>query len=370
MKKIILVLFIAAVTFSTTFAQIKSLAKHAQMKVDCKQCHVCDTPTKADPCLILCPRYKIEVVRHSPDEGPNEIIIDKIKTDRDLYKPVKFSHRLHSEMSLMSGGCSACHHFNPPGKIVKCDQCHELKRSRTDLSKPDLKAAYHRQCMDCHYTWDAKVECAECHALNSAPDVKKEKETKPVNVHPKVKEPTKVIYETGSDEGNIVTFFHNEHTSLFNLECTDCHDDESCAKCHNQKELIQKSPLEDAHEKCSSCHDTEDNCSSCHMEKERKPFNHAKATGFNLNKYHSKVACISCHSKDKVFKGLDKNCSSCHDFENEDFDHSVTGIELDDIHIENDCSDCHTESTYSKVSCENCHDEDITYPDYVPGYKK
>jgi hypothetical protein len=365
--KILLVLFICSITVS---AQIKSLAKHAQMNIDCKKCHVCDTPTKADPCLINCPRHKLEVVRRSPDEGPDNIIIDKIKVERDLYKPVQFSHRLHSEMSLMSGGCSSCHHFNPPGNIVKCSECHELNRSRKDLSKPDLKGAYHRQCMDCHYSWDAKVECADCHSLNSESEEKIELEAMPSKGHPEIKEPLKLVYETGSDEGDIVTFFHNEHVSLFNLECTDCHSNESCAQCHDQKEKVEKPILEDAHENCSACHDTEDNCTYCHMENERKPFDHFKSSGFSLTKYHSNVSCISCHQAGKKFTGLNKSCINCHDFEDEDFDHAVTGIELDDIHIENECTDCHTEGVYSKVSCDTCHDEDITYPDSLPGTKK
>ena len=45
----------------------------------------------------------------------------------------------------------------------------------------------------------------------------------------------------------------------------------------------------------------------------------------------------------------------------------VTGLVLDENHIENDCEDCHVNKNYSvKPTCEECHDE-ITYPDKLPG---
>ncbi len=191
------------------------------MSLDCKKCHICDTPTKANPCLVICPRNNIEVERHSPEEGPENIIINKVIADPDLYGPSSFSHKLHAEMSLMSGGCAICHHFNPPGKIVNCSSCHENKRERADLSKPDLKAAFHRQCMGCHQTWEEKTECASCHSLNTK---EAKVETKPYieKAHPPISIPKKIIYETESDEGSIVTFFHNDHSSLFDLSfiCT------------------------------------------------------------------------------------------------------------------------------------------------------
>ena len=53
----------------------------------------------------------------------------------------------------MGGGCENCHHYNTSGPILKCSSCHESSRKREDVSIPDLKGAYHRQCMDCHREW-------------------------------------------------------------------------------------------------------------------------------------------------------------------------------------------------------------------------
>lgn len=366
--------FLSLLSFSAQ-AQINKFSGHEQMQLDCKQCHLCDTPTKAEPCLVQCPRYKIEPVRHSVEEAPNEIIINEVSSENDLYKPVKFSHRLHAEMSLMSGGCATCHHYNPPGKIVKCSTCHEADRSKSTPGKPDLKAAYHRQCMTCHTTWEEKSECKSCHALNIATKEPEPATTVPVNAkiiksHPKISIPQKIVYKTDCEEGTLVTYYHNDHVNKFNLECTDCHNQESCASCHNQKINFTKDQLDDSHDKCSSCHDTENNCSKCHTDSEREPFNHAKSTNFNLQDYHPEVACITCHKSNTEFSGLSNKCENCHKDSDGYFDHAITGIILDETHKEFYCENCHLNNQYKKKpTCTECHEDDISYPKSIPGKK-
>lgn len=349
----------------SSFGQIENLSTHTQMNLDCKKCHICDTPTKANPCLILCPRNKIDVVRHSPLEGPDKILIDIIRNEEDLYGPSSFTHRTHSEMSLMSGGCSTCHHFNPPGAIVKCSNCHETKRQRTDLSKPDLKAAFHRQCMGCHKTWEKESNCESCHRLNSN-TITQKSEAKIVKSHPEISIPIKVVYETESEEGDFVTFFHNDHGSLFGNECSDCHDQESCASCHSEIKL--ESIKEDPHDDCSSCHETQNDCNKCHKENIAKPFNHSRTTGFSLTSYHKSLACNSCHKSKDKFTGLNGSCINCHKNDDDYFDHGISGLELDENHVDLDCSDCHQTNKYSKrPTCDDCHDDDISFPDSTPG---
>lgn len=363
--KIFLAIFLL---YFNLFAQDSKLGLHSQMNIDCKQCHVCDTPTKSDPCLVLCPRYRIEIVRRSPEEGPGEIVLDELKEYSDLYSPVNFTHMLHSEMSLMSGGCSVCHHFNPPGEIVKCSSCHEKQRMRTDISKPDLKAAYHRMCITCHSNWEENVECIDCHELNSAEKMIPAKRPIITEGHPQLIIPTRLVYKTDTEEGQLVTFYHNEHTGIFNRECTDCHSSESCAKCHIKKSSVGVVEPENNHERCSSCHDTEDKCSKCHSENELKPFNHFTSARFNLNKYHAKISCISCHTSNDKFKGLNRNCVSCHKWESDNFDHKVTGMILDETHSDFECEDCHEDTKYDiSPNCINCHEEEVSFPKNQPG---
>ncbi|MCW8809525.1 MAG: hypothetical protein OQJ93_00810 [Ignavibacteriaceae bacterium] len=366
------ILFVLLLAFSI-FVLPNFAQDHSQMKFDCSLCHACETPTKSNPCLIKCPREKMMTVHIPPEKSPRIIKMNKLKAKEDLYEAVIFSHRAHAEMSEISGGCEMCHHYNPPGNIVACDYCHNINRQRTDISKPDLKGAYHRQCINCHREWNKEVSCESCHELNeSGKSAFTGKDYSKERIHPEIIIPTKLIFKTSKENGTIVTFFHNEHTDVFGFECKNCHHEESCVKCHDLSKSNTKTEIsaELKHKKCESCHDTEDKngCEKCHSHKEQGPFNHKIQTGFELKSYHSKLSCTKCHQTKTVFTGLNSSCTSCHSgWNSKTFNHKVTGFALDDVHIEFDCSDCHIGENFSaSPSCENCHD-DKSYPNDKPG---
>jgi hypothetical protein len=360
--------------FTVVLLSIPVIAQdHSQLKFNCSLCHACETPTKSNPCLIICPREKMMTVYMSPAKSPAIIKMDKLKSVQDLYEPVVFSHRIHAEMSEMSGGCEMCHHYNPPGDVVGCDNCHESGRQRTDISKPDLKGAYHRQCMDCHREWSDNVACESCHETNeSGKSAFGEKDYQKDRVHPEIIVPSKLVLTTTYEKGMLVTFYHNEHTDIYELDCTSCHKQESCAHCHSSQTETKAEGIthEAAHKKCSSCHNTTDKslCGTCHSDSELKPFNHTARTGFELKNYHSKLSCASCHKIKTVFTGLSSSCTSCHSgWNSSNFNHKVTGLILDEMHAEFDCGDCHANEDYSKKpSCDGCHD-DYAYPEFKPG---
>ncbi|MCF8353997.1 MAG: cytochrome c family protein, partial [Melioribacteraceae bacterium] len=252
MKKIsiIILVFISA----SIYAQ-KELEQHPMAKsLECNYCHSCEIPTKDDPCLYTCPRTHMVTLQHPVEDAPEVIVLDELKEQSDLYAPVVFSHRLHAEMSNMAGGCQLCHHYNPPGVILGCQECHENSRSRTDLNKPDLKGAYHRQCIDCHREWTHEVECASCHLLNEkiVADEVQVKDYSEIK-HPKIIEPTKIVYNTEFDDGDIVTFYHDEHVNLFNVDCSSCHLNSSCASSHDTTPFKLESTLDQLHRVCSEC---------------------------------------------------------------------------------------------------------------------
>ncbi len=375
MKKIYVVF--AVVIFSVTInAQKTQVQDHSKLNLSCKTCHTCDVPTKSEPCLVMCPREKVVTVYQKPEQTPELIVIDQLS---NRFGPVYFSHKIHAQMSNMGGGCEGCHHFNTSGPILKCNTCHEPSRKREDVSIPDLNGAYHRQCMDCHREWSHTTDCTSCHA--SKKDVKDQKnenlQKKYANVdHPVVVEPTKLVYQTNSDKGKLVTFYHDDHTKKFGLSCTSCHKQESCTKCHDVNRLSNDKPktvstkktFEDQHKNCISCHSKTENCSNCHNDKTLEPFDHGKKTGWALNKHHINLTCAKCHGSKIPYKKLDNKCSSCHTgWNSENFKHSVTGLQLDEMHSEFECSDCHVEENYSKKpSCDGCHD-DYTYPKFKPG---
>ncbi|MCX6157630.1 MAG: cytochrome c3 family protein [Ignavibacteriota bacterium] len=337
----------------------------------CKSCHVNEYPTKNDPGLSDCPREYMVSEYRSPKEGPDVVVINDMS---DNYSGVVFSHKLHSQMSEMSGGCTGCHHYNTTGPVLNCRNCHDKNRSREDITVPDLKAAYHRQCMTCHKQWTLENGCnTQCH-LQKGTNIEQVLESYKGKEHPKVNSPEKMLWETNSDKGKMVTFFHDEHNKLFRISCNTCHNQENCIKCHEKKPRedyskpvkIQKS-LEEHHSRCNNCH-SGNSCTKCHSGQELSPFNHGKSTGWTLNSYHNKLECSKCHGNSVPIKKLDRNCNSCHkNFTKGKFDHKVTGIYLSEVHMELECKDCHTNGDFSKApNCKSCHD-DKSYPAQLPG---
>lgn len=375
MKKIIAVLLFGFILTAVVNAQQNPGKDHAKLNISCKTCHTCDVPTKDEPCLVLCPREKIATVYQKPEQTPELIVIDQLN---DRYGPVYFSHKLHAQMSVMSGGCENCHHHNTSGPILQCKSCHEASRKRDDISLSDLKGAYHRQCMDCHREWSHETGCNSCHVLKTAlKDPEKDDISKKYSGkdHPIILEPAHISYETNSDKGKLVTFYHDDHTKKFGLACTSCHKQETCAKCHdvtkklngNVKSAGINKPFEEQHKNCITCHKDE-KCGVCHSDTKLEPFDHAKTAGWALSKHHVRLSCAKCHGVKRPYKKLDRSCASCHKGWNKDtFKHAVTGLQLDETHLELGCDDCHTGNNYAqKPNCSNCH-EGYVYPNKKPG---
>lgn len=352
---------------------------HSRMNLDCKNCHACEFPTKNDPCLLTCPRPESVQMALTSKEGPNILNINDIEGE---FGSVVFSHKMHADMSEMSGGCSSCHHYNTSNKVIPCKDCHSNTRKREDLQIPDLTAAYHRQCLDCHRQWSGGLECKSCHISSPAEAAKLAKEMEITNkskVHPQVQQPNKIVYETTNNNGRFVTFFHDDHTRLFGGSCQDCHQNQSCSKCHDVKlkslrgterpnlTLKANKTFEEHHQPCVKCHQ-QDQCAKCHQSSPLDQFNHAKSTGFDLTKYHSNLTCSNCHKTKNKFSGLSSNCTSCHsNFKTGKFDHKRTGLALDEIHADMECSDCHKDAKFSKsFNCIDCHD-DKNFPKFLPG---
>ena len=377
MKKGIFLVFAFLFLCGISLGQTKS--KHPVLKknLSCNLCHICKTPTIENPCLIPCPREKIAKAKFKLKDAPREILIDPLEKK---YYGVDFPHYLHAQMAVMSGGCGTCHHYNTTTlEILSCDNCHSKERKRADVSKPDLKGAYHQLCITCHRAWSRKTECVSCHLPKGEKPVKK---TYPKE-HPKIAKPDKVIFKTLNDDGPVVTFYHKDHNELYGFtNCSTCHKDETCIACHDvsKKDIVTRSDggrvktivqkEENGHALCGKCHDTEDfsKCNDCHKKEEAAPFNHKKVTGWALGKFHSNLKCIACHGYAKQFSKQNKDCSACHSKWNPDnFNHAVTGLKLDENHSGNDCESCHPDRQFNKTPvCSDCHDKK-SFPKDVPG---
>jgi hypothetical protein len=145
----------------------------------CDLCHSGPQSEKLDrnssPMTLLADR-EFPALPAVSEDFPEEIAI---KSLADRYQPVKFPHkqivtsldrvvcgnqlaeRFHQNTETL---CAGCHHNNPPGDPVPaCRSCHgDENDSQKDL--PDLKAAYHRQCIGCHQAIGHEAQgCTDCH---------------------------------------------------------------------------------------------------------------------------------------------------------------------------------------------------------------
>ena len=348
-----------------------------ELKNKCAMCHSCTAPTKSNPCLLPCPRVKESTGRYTPDDGPGLILMQRMKG-----KPVPFSHRAHAQMAEMSGGCFGCHHYNDTSlRILSCESCHPRERKRENLSIPDLSAAYHRRCLDCHRQWSGSPQCSACHLENTAGKTAAqilEGVTKGGKDHPQVSAPDRKVYQTKGEKGTVVTFYHSDHANRFGLACRDCHRQEGCVSCHDRRppELRRKpasvtpEDFDARHARCSSCH-ANATCTTCHTATEAPRFDHGRTSGWALKSYHASLACSRCHQTRGKFTGLRNDCSTCHmAWTAETFKHSVTGLTLDELHGALDCTDCHPGREFGKPPvCSGCH-PDKAYPQFKPGTAK
>jgi hypothetical protein len=68
---------------------------------------------------------------------------------------------------------------------------------------------------------------------------------------------------------------------------------------------------------------------------------------------------------------VDRTCTSCHgSWSPENFQHAVTGLRLDEMHAQLDCSQCHKDRRYdADPTCSDCHDDGRTAAGAPPGEK-
>ena len=347
-----------------------SMSTLTQFDTPCTECHTCDTPTTVSPCLLACPRFAaVETTSvHTLPESPDTVVLDLLT---DLYQAVQFNHGLHANMAQMGHDCATCHHYSPPGQIPPCRECHGSERSESNLEQPSLKGAYHRHCLTCHREWSHETKCIVCHLPTPgramAPDGFDSTDIMGVP-HPRITEPGKRVYQTPYEQGPVVTFYHNAHVDLFGLRCVDCHQEESCSRCHDitRPARYVKSD-EEIHATCNGCH-LEDECGKCHSTQELPAFTH-DVTGWPLNRFHRQLDCRACHPTGRPIARLNRDCSSCHRGWNSDnFDHAITGLTLDETHRDLDCEDCHgTPRFASPPGCAECHDDGRSADTHPPG---
>ena len=377
MNRNIITLLIFSVLFLALiggFSTSQETSETAEMIKPCIKCHTCPNPTTANPCLPVCMRHAIEALLKNERAAINDIeefiVINELE---NIYEPVNFSHKGHAEMSLMGGGCTACHHHTPPGKDhPACNNCHDPDANKEHLRIQSLKAAYHQQCLTCHVEWGGTRNCNVCHPIKGSEAAEAVIRGEKTFDFPRLEPVNHMTFKSKIAGVSDVLFDHEVHSDVYGLTCSECHQVASCNACHNPNTYSTK-PVskEPTHTSCGSCHSM-DHCGKCHPGAGgEKNFDHAK-TGMPLLKYHIKLDCRLCHKGTGHYQPLTTECTKCHSgWTMDNFSHSIIGLQLDEIHSYFECTDCHENRQFDKpVMCAHCHDETYKYPNKVPGVKE
>lgn len=144
----------------------------------CSRCHTGPLPrTMGDePPEVRLVEAELGGLPEPSDDLPETVVIEVLA---DRYGPSKLPHgkivrRLHAAVAesplatrfhgRIEVGCAGCHHHSPVGlRPPRCSSCHGDTAHPT-RDQPALKAAYHRQCIECHEVM--KIEalgCTDCH---------------------------------------------------------------------------------------------------------------------------------------------------------------------------------------------------------------
>lgn len=269
--------------------------------------------------------------------GPDVVILSELENE---YLPVPFNHAAHAQMAEMWQGCVTCHHRSPEpdaaaapfnlghsqeeaSHIPACKSCHPIQAEDISIQMPNLKGAYHRQCLNCHKDWSGENQCGMCHEPKNGDTSL----TVPTpgdivgRMHPPIEPPSVKVYQARYKPaaGVNITFRHDEHVQRYGLQCVNCHYRDTCGDCHSQGAAPRHKPVEPAiswqqsHTPCMVCHQNQ-SCTHCHHHEDAEPppvFNH-EWTGQLLDEDHAGLTCGQCH------RGLDftaePSCgdSKCH----------------------------------------------------------
>ena len=165
------------------------ISKKEFSNITCAQCHevdksqiTIDSIQDMDETIKLASKttnIRAESYDEITKKIPEKVVISSLSNE---YKPVNFPHlkvfnklKINSEKSRLAKSfhkndqtlCMGCHHNSPSSLTpVKCQSCH-TKQNKSGSKRPDLKAAYHGQCISCHNKMKIKTpvgtDCIACH---------------------------------------------------------------------------------------------------------------------------------------------------------------------------------------------------------------
>ena len=130
------------------------------------------------------------------------------------------------------------------------------------------------------------------------------------------------------------------------------HADVACSKCHPKSAFVLPKFKGDGD--CEMCHESPHDgqlfgtkkCNLCHSPKfkalEEVRFNHKKETGYAILGKHTKIACVSCHTKALGKRKPTGACESCH------ADDNKHGNRFQAFGAPPTCTKCHSQRSWKK----------------------
>jgi hypothetical protein len=316
----------------------------------------------------------------------------------------------HTQKGVFRGApkaCAGCHVVPAHGDFGGCAQCHTV----AGFARPTFSHDKTRFPLDGHH---AEVRCEICHArfqkgaFAPGPNACVSCHSDPHGGQ--FGEPTHASRSPSlrlllAQAGSAVPA---PHTFSPRFGCIDCHTTRGwkpstvdvakhatfayvlrgehervpCARCHSDGKFVGTA------QKCASCHIDRhrgrfgDGCERCHDEsswRHHPSFEHARATGFQLEGAHDGLACAQCHGKDRqrLARVPKVGCATCHTPRHGDqfgadcarchkptrfsdvppFDHARTLFPLDRRHAAVRCTTCHDAARVPRLDpdCRTCH---------------
>ena len=281
---------ISATVGRPTHPQSAAAAPVPAAQTECAGCHSCAEPTTLSPCLRACPRHALSVGLPA-DLGPASVILDELE---DLYVPVRFDHRTarrHGRHVRRVQHLPSLHTAEHPHPA--CTSCHSAESVREDLVKPGLKGAYHRRCLSCHREWDDETTCEVCHAKREGGRLGGTASTACDHARrAPIEFKELILFPTGFASGDVVPFHHRSHSQSYERDCTECHRQQRCTRCHvhegDELHPMRSTTQSSLHDTCFACHDGT-RCTACHGRSPTALFSH-RDTGWPLKPYHASLA--------------------------------------------------------------------------------
>jgi hypothetical protein len=290
----------------------------------------------------------VQDMPHGDEFDLNCSLCHIVKGWSELKSPLEFDHNTTS--------------FPLEGRHVQvsCSYCHET----LEFSSAST------QCIDCHldvHNDQFGISCDRCHDPDGWLN-----DTRFRTMHEETR-----FSLTGAHGGPDCAACHAEGRYVdIPLDCAGCHYDTyletsnpdhagagfstDCSLCHGQAEAAFEGnvvafdhtdnfPLIQGHRvfDCALCHEPGSDYAETSTE------------------------CISCHradyegtdDPDHVEAGFPEDCSICHtidDWDDAEFDHSLSDFPLTGEHRDVDCNECHSEGyTGTPTECNACHDDDF-----------